>query len=84
MVNFEEFLHFIKNQDYYDNQVFHIEHIPAQEASFSTLQKPLRKRLQRWLDTNNIKLWRHQAEAINKIREGQNTVIVTSTASGKS
>ena len=40
--------------------------------------------MQRWLDNNDIKLWRHQAEAINSIREGNNTVTVTSTASGKS
>ena len=33
--------------------------------------------MQRWLDINNIKLWGHQAEAINSIREGNNTVTVT-------
>jgi len=84
MVNFEEYLNFIKSQDFYHDQIFHIEHIPKQEAQFSDLEKPLSKRLQRWLDNNNIKLWRHQAEAINLIRNGKNTVIVTSTASGKS
>ena len=84
MVDFEEFLHFIKSQDYYNDQIYHIEHIPAQNARFGALDNPLRKRLQRWLDINNVKLWSHQADAINKIREGKNTVIVTSTASGKS
>ncbi|MFW9988132.1 MAG: DEAD/DEAH box helicase, partial [Candidatus Odinarchaeota archaeon] len=84
MVDFEEFLHFIKEQDYYNNQICHIEHIPAQKARFTTISKPLRKRLQRWLDKNNIKLWSHQVEAIDKIREGKNIVIMTSTASGKS
>jgi len=84
MVDFEEFLQFIKSQDYYHDQIYHIEHIQAQNAQFGTLEKSLRKRLQNWLDVNSIKLWSHQAEAINKIRNGQNTVIVTSTASGKS
>ena len=84
MVDFEEFLHFIKSQDYYNGQIHHIEDISAQNAQFGELESPLRKRLQRWLDINNIKLWNHQAEAINKIREGKNTAIVTSTASGKS
>ena len=84
MVEFEEFLHFIKSQDYYNGQIHHIEDISAQNAQFGELESPLRKRLQRWLDINNIKLWSHQAEAINKIREGKNTVTVTSTASGKS
>ena len=84
MVNFEEYLKFIKSQDFYHDQIFHIEHIPKHEAQFSDLEKPLSKRLQQWLNTNNIKLWRHQADAINLIRNGKNTVIVTSTASGKS
>jgi len=84
MVDFEEFLHFIKSQDYYDNQIYHIEHIPAETAQFDELEQPVRKRLQNWLNQYNIRLWTHQAEAINLIRQGKNTIIVTSTASGKS
>ncbi len=84
MVDFEEFLLYLKKQDYYNDQISHIQHIPKKEPRFGTLKKPLKKRLERWLDTTNIKLWGHQAEAINAIREGKNTVIVTSTASGKS
>ncbi|MFW9897508.1 MAG: DEAD/DEAH box helicase, partial [Candidatus Thorarchaeota archaeon] len=84
MVDFEEFLAYLKSQDYYINQIFHIEHIPPKVAQYGELQNPLKKRLQSWLDTNNIRLWRHQTDAINLIRQGKNTVIVTSTASGKS
>jgi len=84
MLNFEDFLNYIKSQPYYSGQIVHIEDIPELKARYENLEKPLRKRLQRWLDNNNIKLWRHQAEAINLIRNGQNTVIITSTASGKS
>ena len=84
MVDFEDFLKFIKSQEYYCDQIYHIEHIPELKARFDDLDKPLSRRLQRYLTNNNIKLWRHQAEAINAIRNGFNTVIVTSTASGKS
>ena len=84
MVDFDSLLSFIKSQDYYCGQISHIEDIPESIPQFEDLKKPLRKRLQRWLDNNNIKLWRHQAEAINFIRNGKNTVTVTSTASGKS
>jgi DEAD/DEAH box helicase domain-containing protein len=84
MIEFEDFLSFIKTQDYYNGQIVHIETIPESKAQFNEIQKPIRKRLQRWLETNNIKLWQHQAEAIDLIRFGKNTVIVTSTASGKS
>lgn len=84
MFDFEDFLKFIKAQDFYCGQISHIEHIPELKARFEALDKPLRKRLERWLNNKGIKLWRHQAEAINSIRQGNNTVIVTSTASGKS
>ena len=84
MVDFEEFLNYIKAQDYYTGQISYIQHIPAKKAHYGKLEKPLRKRLQRWLDNNSIKLWSHQGEAINNILNKKNTVIVTSTASGKS
>jgi len=84
MVDFEGFLSFLRSQDYYIDQIVHIETLPETKAQFGELNKPLEKRLQRWLDTNAIRLWRHQVEAVNNILEGKNTVIVTSTASGKS
>ena len=84
MVDFDEFLNYLKSQDYYCGQISHIEHLPELKPRFENLDKPLRRRLERWLNNNGIRLWRHQAEAINSIRQGNNTVIVTSTASGKS
>ncbi|MFW9939255.1 MAG: DEAD/DEAH box helicase, partial [Candidatus Thorarchaeota archaeon] len=84
MVDFEDFLNYIKSQEFYCDQIYHIEHIPELKARYDDLDKPLKKRLQQWLTNNNIRLWRHQAEAINAIRNSYNTVIVTSTASGKS
>ena len=84
MVDFEEFLRYLKSREYYHKQIYHIEHIPEHKAQYGDLETPLSKRIQRWLDGNNIRLWRHQADAINLIRKGKNTVIVTSTASGKS
>ncbi|MBY9010532.1 MAG: DEAD/DEAH box helicase [Candidatus Lokiarchaeota archaeon] len=84
MVDFEDFLSYLKSQDFYCGQISHIEHLPELKPRFENLDKPLRKRLERWLSNKDIRLWRHQAEAINSIRQGNNTVIVTSTASGKS
>ncbi|MFX1297189.1 MAG: DEAD/DEAH box helicase [Promethearchaeota archaeon] len=83
MVDFEDFLNYIKSQEYYDNQIFHVQHIPRKSAVYGTLNKPLNRRLELWLKNNDINFWQHQADAINSIRKGQNTVIVTSTASGK-
>ena len=83
-LDFEGFISYIKSQDYYKDQISYIQHIPKRNARYGELNKPLRKRLQRWLELNDIKLWGHQAGAINSVRERKNTVTVTSTASGKS
>ena len=56
MVDFEEFLSYLKSQDYYHDQIYHIEQIPSQDAHYGILKKPLKIRLQRWLDINKIKL----------------------------
>ena len=84
MDDFDAFLRFIKSQEFYNGQIVHIETLPELKARYGNLERPIRKRLQRWLDKNNISLWNHQAEAINSIREGKNTVTTTSTSSGKS
>ncbi|TXT65062.1 MAG: putative ATP-dependent helicase Lhr [Promethearchaeota archaeon] len=84
MVDFDEFVKTIKSENYYDEQIAYVQHIPKKEPKFGNLDKPLKSRLQKWLVHNNIDIWAHQAKAINAIREGKNTVISTSTASGKS
>ena len=86
MVNldFEQFIKYLKSQNYYEDQISHVEHIPPKEAEYGELKSPLWERLQLWLYHNTVKLWAHQTKAINAIREDKNTVIVTSTASGKS
>ena len=42
MVDFKEFLIYLKKQDFYQDQISHIQHIPKKEAQFGTLNKPLR------------------------------------------
>ncbi|MBD3193869.1 MAG: DEAD/DEAH box helicase, partial [Candidatus Lokiarchaeota archaeon] len=84
MVKFEEFIGYIKKENFYTNQISYVQHIPNRNAKYGQLERPLKKRVQRWLDNNNIELWTHQAKAINSIRNGENTIIATSTASGKS
>lgn len=83
-MHFEKFLETIKKEDYYTNQIAYIQHIPEKKAKYGKIKKPLKERLNMWLETNNVKLWGHQAQAINSILDEHNTAIVTSTASGKS
>ncbi len=59
--------------------------IPAKSASYGTLNKPLPKELNRALLELGIeKLYTHQTEAIDKIREDKHTAVMTPTSSGKS
>ncbi|MBN1800168.1 MAG: DEAD/DEAH box helicase [Candidatus Lokiarchaeota archaeon] len=82
--DFEEFIQYLQSEEYYQEQISYVQHIPARKAIYGEVDKPLRKRLTRWMEAHGLELWKHQAKAINSIRKGQNTVIVTSTASGKS
>jgi len=84
MVDFDSFIKSIKSENYYSDQISYIQHIPKKKAKFGEIEKSIKPRIERWLENNNIDIWRHQAKAINSIREGFNTVISTSTASGKS
>jgi len=83
MIDFTDFLNYLKHQDFYDEQIAHIETIPKREARFGELNLPIDKKLSNWLENQGINLWKHQADAINSILDKKNTAIITSTASGK-
>jgi DEAD/DEAH box helicase domain-containing protein len=79
----DDFIQNIKHMQSYKKQIVHIQRIPHREACFGELEKPLPENIQSCLLTRKIRLYSHQAEAINKARQGKNVVIVTPTASGK-
>ena len=63
----------------------HRETLPKRPANYGNLEKPLPEALVRMLGNKGIgRLYSHQAEAINRLSEGRNVIISTSTASGKS
>jgi len=78
-----DFVQALKYQPWYKGQIEHIEHIPPRMAKYGELDKPLPKAVQNYLDRRNIHLYTHQATAINKIRAGNDVIMTTSTASGK-
>jgi DEAD/DEAH box helicase domain-containing protein len=79
----EDFIKNIKQMQSYKKQIIHIQKIQAQKADFGKLEKPLPENIQNCLLNREIVFYSHQAEAINKVRQGKNVVIVTPTASGK-
>ena len=63
----------------------HLETLPERPALYGDLDRPLPETLQRVLESRGIsRLYSHQAEAINHIAGGNNVIVSTSTASGKS
>lgn len=61
-----------------------LEHVPAQEARLDDFPDWLNDNLVENLKKEGIKkLYSHQAEALQAINNGQNVVVVTPTASGK-
>ncbi len=73
----------IKSSKIYEDQIVHIEDIPFKEPEHATIElKPL---INFALSQVGIEqLYSHQVEAIEHARAGEDIVLVTSTASGKS
>jgi len=78
------FLNHLESQPTYNGQIAHIEHIPSREASYAELDEPLVAELQDCLNEHGLSsLYAHQAEAVNRARQGKNVMVATSSASGK-
>jgi len=78
------FLEHLKSLSTYENQISHVEHIPARQPRYGQLTRPLPQRLKSSLEASGVsELYTHQAEAVNAVRDGYNIVATTSTASGK-
>ena len=67
-----------------DSPITAIRRQPAREGKFAGLPAEVDERLRKVLAERGIsRLYTHQAEAFERIRRGENVVLVTPTASGK-
>jgi DEAD/DEAH box helicase domain-containing protein len=79
------FLRYITAQSTYNGQIAHLENIPPREAVYSETKKLLNPDVEAVLRKKRIyPLYLHQAQAIDLARDGENVMIATSSASGKS
>lgn len=67
----------------YKGQIVHVEQLPARPACYRSLAGPLPGPLESYLASRRIQLWSHQVETIEAVRGGENVILATSTASGK-
>ncbi|MDR2623377.1 MAG: DEAD/DEAH box helicase [Methanobrevibacter sp.] len=73
--NFKEDIRFRK-------KIVHVETIPHRTAKYDKVDD-LNPIIEKYLNDNEIKLYKHQAVTYEKIRKKKNVIITTSTASGK-
>ncbi len=81
----QRFLHGILNGGWKGTKVIHNTVLPPREPRYGRLETPLPEVLNQALTMQGIRrLYLHQAAALEKVRAGQNIVVATPTASGKS
>ncbi len=71
-----------KNDVRYRDNIAHVETLPAKEASFKKVDE-LSEKIIEYLDSRGVKLYTHQADTYENIKKGENVIITTPTASGK-
>ncbi len=78
-----DFVRLLAEDPRYRGRVAHIDETPPRPPKYGTLSRPLPGNLADYLAKKRIRLYTHQCEAIERIRNGEHLVITTPTASGK-
>jgi len=79
------FLDEIRRSPAYGDQIVYVREVEARRARFAEPRQPLSAPAQAVLRSSGIeRLYTHQAQALDLVREGKNVLVVTGTASGKS
>ncbi len=61
----EQYIEDIRREESYKGQIEHIEIIPPKQARYGELDTSLPNTIQNYLDRHKIRLFSHQASAIN-------------------
>jgi DEAD/DEAH box helicase domain-containing protein len=80
----EDLIARLKRLAWYTGQIEFTREIPAQSPRYGKLSRPLPAPLSRFLSHRSTRLYSHQSAAIETGRAGNNVVLATPTASGKS
>ncbi|EJN60998.1 DEAD/DEAH box helicase [Halogranum rubrum] len=79
----DDIVEWLRSRPYYEGQIREHRRVPARDPTFVDVE--LESRLASALEGEGItRLYRHQAKAIEAVRDGGNVVLATETASGKS
>ncbi|MCG8586666.1 MAG: DEAD/DEAH box helicase [Pirellulales bacterium] len=79
-----KFLDRIRSLPFYEGQLAHVELLAGRDGQFAAPAEPLSQELARLLEARGIEaLYSHQVAALEHARAGEDFVVVTGTASGK-
>jgi len=80
----EDFVAHLRTVEGYVGQMVHVEHLHPQMALYAELARPLPAVLVKALAAEGVKrLYTHQGQAIDAVRDGQDVMLISGTASGK-
>ena len=79
----EEYIRDTRTSGNYEGQIVHIEEIDEREPSYDDVNHIHNTKLREYLDSQKIRLYSHQAKAIDLALDGKNVIITTPTASGR-
>lgn len=83
-MNRHQLIDLITSASDYQQQIVHVQEIPAQAAQYAAVPEALAQPLQEYLRQAGIEqLYVHQVEAMERVWARENVVVVTPTASGK-
>ena len=79
------FVSHLEGLPWYRGQIVHRERLPLRPSDWGGLHHPLHPEIRRSLESLGLgQLYSHQAEAVNVLRRGDNVIVATPAASGKS
>jgi DEAD/DEAH box helicase domain-containing protein len=83
-MNTSTFLEYLTAQPTYNEQIVYVEHIRPQDARYAELDRLVAASLGDCLARHGLlPLYTHQAEAVNLVHRGENVMVATPSASGK-
>ncbi|MDO5851257.1 MAG: DEAD/DEAH box helicase [Methanobacteriaceae archaeon] len=78
-----DILNYFQEKKWYRDRIEHIETIPVRRPYYTNKPLKLPEEIQQYLDNHNIKLYTHQYQMLEHVRNKENVTITTPTASGK-
>jgi DEAD/DEAH box helicase domain-containing protein len=83
-MDFARLLDEIREEAPYRDQIVHAEQFPARPVRYGVLRRPLHLPLTEALRRCGIaRLYAHQVDALEAVRDGESVIVTTATASGK-